>query len=528
MSNQSFLKLCCLTFLSAIALFFLSAITLSCSKTIETSTPEDVEIPRPAPDNEGNNKEEDGNTGSTAYGDLFLYGSNMGYYPGWTDEQLSEILIGSPNSDGVGVNSLRPAMYDYFVEKYGYNNRLNAFKFYYQSGSKENVIFLSGPSEAHRDKTKYCATHESGTFANLYEPIWNANGQINDNNYYATYVYNVVKTYGPYVKYWEVWNEPDYTYSWKATLTWGNEDPDPCNLNGFYAPIQSYVRMLRITYEVVKKLDPTDVVCLGGLGYEGFLDAIMRNTDNPDKGAVTNAYPKKGADWFDCVSYHVYPMYYLGHDKKNSDDAAKAIINHKNNFENVLKKYQYSGKKSYIVTECNIPRKVFNDYIGSDEAQKNFMIKAAVIAQQSEIKGLHIYAPAESETLSAAADPYKAMGFYQKMPAAPYKATINSSGISWRTTSRLLGNRHYDKARTEAMQLPSTVDGAAFYSISDKNYIYVLWAKSSGNSETASASYSFPTSFNIKSATQYNWDEVKSQANSNSFKLTGTPIFVKP
>lgn len=518
MPNQVFFKIFCL--------LLLSAITLSCSKSTETTKPEGVDTPGNG--NEGNNNGDDGNTGSASYGDLFLYGSNMGYYPGWTDEQLSEILIGAPNSAGAGVNSLRPAMYDRFVEEWGYNIRLNTFKFYQQSGGKDHVIFLNGPSEAHRDKTKYCASRESETFANLYEPIWTNDGQINNNNYYARYVYNVVKTYGPYVKFWEVWNEPDYTYNWNASQTWANTDPDPCDLDGFYAPVQSYVRMLRITYEVVKKLDPTDLVCLGGIGYEGFLDAIMRNTDNPAKGAVTNTYPQKGGEWFDCVSYHIYPMYYLGSDKKNSDAAAKAIADHKNNLETVLKKYQYGGKKSYIVTECNIPRKALNNYIGSDEAQKNFMIKAAVIAQKSGIKGLYIYGAAESETLSGATDPYQVMGLYQKMPAAPYKVTINSSGISWRTASRLLGNRHYDKARTEAMQLPSNADGAAFYSTSDKNYIYVLWAKSYGNNETASASYSFPALFNIASATQYSWDEVKSQGNNNDFKLTGSPIFIKP
>ncbi|MFT3902605.1 MAG: hypothetical protein QM727_05500 [Niabella sp.] len=518
MSNQPFFKLFAFT--------LLSVITLSCSKSPETTLPKDTGTTTPQPDNQdGNNG---GESGSASYGDLFLYGSNMGYYPGWTDEQLSEILIGSPNSEGAGVNSLRPAMYDRFVEEWGYNIRSNAFKFYQQLGGKDHVIFLNGPSDAHRDKTKYCASHESGTFANLYEPIWTNDGQINDKNYYALYVYNVVKTYGPYVKFWEVWNEPDYTNNWAASQTWANTDPNPCDLDGFYAPVQSYVRMLRITYEVVKKLDPTDQVCLGGIGYEGFLDAIMRNTDNPSEGAVTSAYPQKGGAWFDCVSYHIYPMYSLGGDKKNSDAAAQTIVAQRNNLEAVLKKYQYGGKKSYIVTECNIPRKALNGYIGGDEAQRNFMIKAAVMAQKSEIKGLYIYGAAESETLSAATEPYQVMGFYQKMPLAPYKATINPSGVSWRTASRLLGNRHYDKAKTDAMQLPSTVDGAAFYSTSDKNYIYVLWAKSSGNSESASASYSFPASFNITSTTQYSWEEVKSQANSNNFKLTGSPIFIKP
>src|SRR3546814_6917796 len=36
---------------------------------------------------------------------LFLYGSNMGAYQGWSDEQLAEILIGNPDKGiaGAGV-----------------------------------------------------------------------------------------------------------------------------------------------------------------------------------------------------------------------------------------------------------------------------------------------------------------------------------------------------------------------------------------------------------------------------------------
>jgi len=489
---------------------------MACTKSKPVANPDE-------PSNPGG-----GNPGdpTATNGEAFLYGSNMGYYPGWSDEQLSEILIGSSNSIGVGVNSLRPALYEHFVQQWGYDIRLNAFKFYQQLGAKDNVIFLNGPSDAHRDKSMYCGSHQSETFANLYEPIWNTDGQVNNNNYYASYVYNVVKNYGAFVKYWEVWNEPDYTYNWGASQTWAQNNPNPCDLNGFYAPIQSYVRMLRITYEIVKKLEPTDRVCLGGIGYEGFLDAILRNTDNPANGAVTAAYPEKGGAWFDCVSYHIYPMYSLGDNKKNSDAAAQVVSDHKNNLESVLVKYQYGGKKEYIVTECNIPRKALGGYIGSDEAQRNFMIKAAITSQKANLKGLYIYGPAESETLAAATDPYQAMGFYQKMGSSPFTVTVNNSGIAWRTVSKLLSKRYFDKAKTESMQLSSGVDGGAFYSADEKNYVYVLWAKTSGNSEIASASYSFPASFTVSTANSFNWDGTSGTVG-RTVSLTGSPIFIK-
>jgi len=465
-------------------------------------------------------------------GGLFLYGSNMGYYSGWSDEQLAEMLMGNAAKDiaGAGVNSLRPAMYDHFVERWGYDIRVHTFETYRTLGGKNHTIFLNGPADAHRDQSRYCDGVQSQTFANLYEPIWSSDGEVNPNNYYASYVYNVVKTYSPYVKYWEVWNEPDYTNNWSATQTWSKSDPNPCDLTNFAAPIQSYVRMLRVTYEIVKHLDSEGVVCVGGLGYSGFLEAILRNTDNPSGGSVSADYPKKGGEWFDGLSYHVYPMYYLGSDQ-HSDAAAAAVVSHKNGFQDVLDKYGYDGTanpaKEFIVTEVNIPRKAINGYVGGDEVQRNFLIKAAVVAQKAGVRGLYIYGPAESKSLAQATDPYQAMGLYQQITSGPYHATITPGGVAWRTVSHLLSSRQYDPAATTRLQLPSHIDGGAFYSVNDKDYIYVLWAKTSGTSETTTAEYSFPASFNIKNATQFNWEN-KQTAVSSPLKLTGSPVFIKP
>jgi len=463
---------------------------------------------------------------------LFLYGSNMGAYSGWSDEQLAEILMGNParNIVGAGVNSLRPAMYDHFVQQWGYDIRLNAFKAYNQLGGRDHTLFLNGPAEEHREQTRYCNDVRSQTFANLYEPIWASDGKVNPENYYANYVYNVVKTYGPYIKYWEVWNEPDYTNNWSATQTWDRSDPNPCDLTNFAAPIQSYVRMLRITFEIVKLLDDDGLVCVGGLGYPNFLDAILRNTDNPKDGSVDTNYPKKGGEWFDCLSYHVYPMYYLDNER-HSDAAAKAVVDHKNAFQDVLDRYAYNGttypEKAFIVTEVNIPRRAVAGYLGGDEVQRNFLIKAAVVAQKAGISGLYIYGPAESRPLAEATDPYQAMGLYKNINSGPYNAAITPGGIAWRTVSRLLKTRRYDPAATTLLKLPPNIDGGAFYDAEAKDYVYVLWAKTSGASETATAQYNFPSSLAIKTATQFDWEN-KSSSVTGTVSLTGSPVFIKP
>jgi hypothetical protein len=460
----------------------------------------------------------------------FLYGSNMGWYGNdWGDDKLAEILIGNPkkNIAGVGVNSLRPAMYDYFVEEWGYGIRKDIFAFYQQIGGRDHTIFLNGPSDAHRDKTKYCKDRESQIFAKLYEPIWAKDGTVNKNNYYAWYVYNVVKTYGEYVRFWEVWNEPDYTYNWNATQTWATTNPSPCDLANLLAPIQYYVRMLRITYEIVKSVKPDTYVCVGGLGYPNFLDAVLRNSDNPADGSVNDNFPQTGGAWFDCMSYHMYPMYSLNKGKRNSDAATDAIIGLKGEFDGVLKKYGYDGgkhpKKEYIITECNIPRKSLGGYIGSDEAQRNFLIKTAVACQKNNIRALYVFGASDDKSYESATDPYQMMGLYQQITGKPYNVTPNSGGIAWRTTSTLLKERYYDKAASDALALPPGVEGAAFRSGQNNSLTYVLWAKLAGDNESGSASYTFQSASKLAC---YSWENKSSNISGNKLNLTGSPVFV--
>ena len=69
---------------------------------------------------------------------------------------------------------------------------------------------------------------------------------------------------------------------------------------------------------------------------------------------------------------------------RHSDAAAEAVINQLNAHEQVLKKYGYDGeypKKEVIITETNIPGKQSGENIGSPEAQRNYLIKVAVLGQ---------------------------------------------------------------------------------------------------------------------------------------------------
>ena len=323
------------------------------------------------------------NDGVPDYNGTFGFGSNMGQYNGWTDAQLADIGIGNPalGLSGAGVTSMRPLLPEYFLEFFGYTIRLSTFQHYSNLGAPDNVAIIGYPTEAHRDPNEYCEGQAPESFANLYLPIWDDGSDgspINEDNYYAHYVYRMVNVYKDYVHFWEVLNEPDADLSgngWKPRGmpgNWYDNVPDPCEYT-FFAPIFLYIRMLKITYEVVKTLDPEAYVAVGGLGNPSFLDLIMRHTDNPVDGSVTAEYPLKGGAYFDVLSYHSYPhldgslreydpnvggfVY-----ERNSDRAVRGYLDRGAAFQTVMADYGYGTTytaKKVITAETNVARQSF-------------------------------------------------------------------------------------------------------------------------------------------------------------------------
>ena len=495
------------------------------------------------------------NTVANVYNGFFLYGSNMGWLNhNWRDEDVADILVGNPakNIEGVGVNSLRPALYEFFVEDWGYDVRVDAFKHYDNIGAKENTVFIGdSPSDAHRERKQYVPGVNSESFENLYEPIWD-NGEngtpVNDKNFYALYVYEVARRYKGQVKFWEIKNEPDLTYNWYCAgaepgvaCNWWDNDPPPGDLPNWSAPVQSYIRLLRVSYEVIKHVDPEVFICVGGIGYISFLDAILRNTDNPDKGKVTDKYPCKGGAWFDCLSYHCYPMYYLRSWNnsigdfsffRHSDAAVNAMKVRQDEYMDLLMKYGYGGEfpaKEIIVTETNVPGKQVGDNIGSPEAQRNFLVKAAIIGQKNRLSGIYVYGPWDNYEQNQNGWDYDYMGLYKPLPVTPSGALrVNESGIAWRTVSRMLKERRYDQGETAKLSLPAGIDGAAFHSTKTNDFIYVLWAKTTQDlSEAASASYTFPAAISANRLNVTSWNGNSTDINGKTVNLSGSPVFIR-
>jgi hypothetical protein len=499
-----------------------------------------------------------------AFTGTFRIGMNLGTpTPNFsTDEALATLAFNA------GARTIRPQLPQSFVKQWGYNIRVAAFNHYKITLGMQDITCMIGmdaSSDVRATDTYTCgsSTKQSVLFKDMYLPIWDGglNGTpYNDLNPYAAYLYNVVNTYKSYIKFWEVWNEPGLDYASKGWRlpgdpagNWWDTNPDPCDYK-MQAPIFHYIRLLRISYEIVKYLDPTAYVGPSSCGYPSFLDALLRNTDNPVDGSVTTAYPLKGGAYFDVVCHHAYP-HFDGSVKRPSnipptfqtysrhtDMAADGLDWVLNNFETVYNNRGYNGvtfpKKKWILTECNIPRESFSPNVfgevhnfGSDEVQRNYWPKVWVRAVKTGVLQIHPFALIDRKAISETSNyEFDKMGMYRLGAVNGDPTTKTDGAVSLNTTTLQLSNKTYDATKTAAMNLPSTVNGAAFADGSG-NFTYIIWAKTTTDrSEVASATYSFPTALNIGTMTKRAWDNsltnTTTTISSQSITLTGSPIFL--
>jgi len=494
----------------------------------------------------------------TPYTDYFRPGSNTGYNPPWTNEQLADIAAGNPalGINGIGAKSARPGIYDEITSVYGYDLLVPYFEHAENLGMKDFTLIVGFPAEWHRDQTDYCGNGQtSAMFRNLYTDIWD-NGEngtpYNDENYYAAYLYEIVTRYKDHVKFWEIWNEPGFDLTgnkgWRQPGdpqgNWWDNDPSPCD-NILRAPIEHYVRTLRISWEIIKTLAPDDYVIVAGVGFEAFLDSILRNTDNPDGGSPTADYPLGGGAYFDVMGFHSYPdidgtvrentntgVNYFRH----SDRSAQGIVSRRNEWQGRLGVYGYDGgtypRKEMIITEINVPRRIFSpNSMGSDELQVNYIIKATVTAMRENIHQMHVYTLGDKKTNSQAGTEFDLLGMYDNLTSIqPYEQVVHQEGIAYKTASDLLFGSRHDAARTAQMNLPSNVDGGAFKT-STGNYVYVVWARTTiDQSEFANATYSLPSSLGSPQLYRKLWDYSQTNQTTSistqNMALTGRPIFL--
>ena len=496
------------------------------------------------------------------YTGKFRPGTNVGYNPPWTDEEMANLAAGNNQLGikGIGARTIRPGLYDVITAVYGYDFRLETYQHYASLGLEDLTMIVGFPADWHRDQTDYCGNgFNSAMFRNLYADIWDdgADGTpYNDDNYYAAYIYEVVSRYGPYVKFWEIWNEPGFDLTgnrgWRQpgdqAGNWWDNDPDPCEYI-LRAPIEHYVRTLRISWEIIKTLQPDDYVTVAGVGFTSFLDAILRNTDDPNTGgALTAEYPLKGGAYFDVMGFHSYPdidgsvydyNFTTGQRvwKRHSDAAAAGITFTKNNYQDILDNYGYTGnvfpKKEWIITEINVPRKAFraDAMSGGEEMQVNYIIKAVATAMKNDIHQMHVYNLGDKTTEGEAVTEFDLYGLHKRLTGTnAYTQVRNKEAIAYKSVADFVYGSRYDGNRTAQMNLSNNFDGAAFR-LDNGNYKYIIWAKTTQDqSEFANGNYSFPSNFGYNQVYKREWnftdtDQVLATSSSN-IVLTGRPIFI--
>jgi hypothetical protein len=484
-----------------------------------------------------------------------LLGANPGYYGNsWNDVQVYSLM------NNAGCRSTRSTVPMFFFSAYGDSIRYAEFSYFYNTlGFRDNVFFLYNDATApFPDRSTEFFNGQQAMIPNgLYLPVWNADGSVNLNNTFAKYCYKVVKVYGGFSKYYEIWNEPDFTSNWGVASAlpgtpgnWWENDPDPTDMLNIKAPIQYYIRMLRVAYEVIKRYQPGAIITLGGLGYPSFMHALLRNTDNPvpdaggRRGSVTPEYPLPAGAYFDGLSFHSYPQYFLKFwdystnamsYKRHSDEAIEQTIKDKDSYQKILRSFGYGAAypdKPVICTEINIPRKALNGEIGGIEVQRNFAWKAIVKAAKNNISQMYWYVTGEVVDYNAATqyDAFKLMGLYENLLRdQPGSEKLTDEGRANKSAQMLLQHFVYDAATTNALNLPGGIEGAAFRHPAINEVRFMLWAKThTDNSESSQLYYSFPAGVVNNQLDVYRWNYCVTNAKAATVQPTGILLTAEP
>lgn len=463
-----------------------------------------------------------GSGGGGMLGGPFRHGMNFGYVPGFDDQAMAGL------ARKTGADGARLSFPERHFAMWGYDIEVADNMAYQAMGIKSNVAFLSGPIRDHSTAPAGVQDWELDYYIpkNLYEPTFAADGSVNPNNYWAKYVEQTMSTYKDLVRVYSVWNEPDWVSDWQVTQTWDKSPPAAKDLPRFNGSIFDYVRMLRVTKEVANKVDPGIRVAVGGLGYPGFLGAILRYTDNPDGGAVSSDYPQKGGSYFDVIDMHYYPIFQKG----SSDDGVDGLVALRDQFQAQLDAAG-AGARPFIVTESGAPRVSVGGAPGGEEYARNYLVKAMVRAQAAGISGIDWFILSDGTDLNK--DSFASMGCYEDLSKAgsPANAVRTPTGEAYRTLGALLEGAQYDDAATKALAMPDAVRGAAFVTSGGKKAM-ALWARTPKDSETAQASFSISTQATWNS---YAWDAAKNNLASAPLSpsggklgvsLTGSPVFL--
>ncbi|MBN2360894.1 MAG: hypothetical protein JXR83_15670 [Deltaproteobacteria bacterium] len=165
-----------------------------------------------------------------------------------------------------------------------------------QPADVTNVMILSYNVEPNGSALQLCYNPPDLT-PRVFEP-----GLGRTISYWEEYVYQMVVRYRARIRYWEVWNEPDW-------VTWTAACPLATDPNSNPLEPEKYANLLIATAQVIRQVDPDALVVLGGIA--DYRDQ-MAGFANPDdlqpytKSYLTALHTQGAFSAFDVFNIHPY------------------------------------------------------------------------------------------------------------------------------------------------------------------------------------------------------------------------------
>ncbi|MDP2728199.1 MAG: hypothetical protein Q8P59_11735, partial [Dehalococcoidia bacterium] len=275
--------------------------------------------------------------------------------------EVDAILMGTPSWGGVTTSELKPPV------PFGVGPHFPDQPAAGPSRSGAGAAFMAGSAGA--------------VPLGLLDPPFLPSGSINPENRWANYVYKTVKRYmpggelaqqkgwpqGKGIRYWEMWNEPDFAWA-SGQVFWDGTAVD-------------YFHLLKVGYLAAKAADPQSTVAMGGLQYwsdQSFFTKVLDQIMGDPNARATNYF-------FDVVPFHLYINPYN-------------ILNVGQWANSEMSKRGFG--KSVWVNETNLP--VYDDpntrdgvfcpgWQGTQDEQASFVIQASALAMAASVDKVFLF-----------------------------------------------------------------------------------------------------------------------------------------
>jgi hypothetical protein len=469
----------------------------------------------------------------------FPIGANPGYYGSqYTDQQIYALM------SAAGCSFTRSTVDIKSAQTYGYQTFTARIAYMYNTlGFRNNVLFAdanpyNGTYTGQSTKTTAGGNRSwmpSGLFLNPFNP----DSSINQSNIAAVYFDSLLVNYGAYFSYFQVWNEPDFSYtadayldSTKSATSWQKTEPTPDELPNMYDSLEDYVQLCKIARQVCNHVKPSMKVITGGLGYTWFYMWCLR------KGIASGV---------NGIDYHEYPFYQWtfcnwngtacgsGGAMRNSDEAAHLV-------DSAMQMYRFIETQEGAThipmssTEIALPRWSFplntssaafpnNKNFGSNDCQQNFIIKSVILLMRDTLSFYTMYQTGEGASYQNASsgNPFVAMGLDTNMTTAGGVGheMKTPQGNSYTAMQNLL--KHYTINYTPPT-LATGTNGAELDSATYK--FYVVWAICQHDTvESGAGTFALPAG---QTYTEFDRNgNLISGSVTGTVSINGAPVFLR-